>query len=133
MGELDINQYWMLVELIPLYFLIGIGLTLLFKHSTDEDLSLFMSREEAMAPFSTFGGYWPSLPAAIAGILFGITIELIAIAYLYIGILLIPNFGPMQFRVTATLAVMIGASFAYWGYLVSQTFIRESLVYRGWI
>lgn len=132
MFGIESAQLWLFVQLLPEFFILGIGLTLMFRYLTGEDVDLFMTREEAMAPYSTSGGYGPALAAAIPAILFGIGIEILMVSVLYLNALLSPSFGVSQFQLFSTIAIMIGASFAYWGYLVCQTWIRESPVYRGW-
>ena len=117
---------------MPEYFILGIGMSLLFIHLTCEDEDLFMTREQAMAPYSTFGGYGPSLAAALPAIIFGVAISFVMISALYFWALLNPSFGVTQFRLMSTLSTMIGASFAYWGYLVCQSWIRQTAVYQGW-
>lgn len=132
MFGIEFAQLLRFAKVMPEYFLLGIGLSLLFIYLTGEDVNLFMTREEAMAPYSTFGGHGPSLAAALPAILFGVIIELVMISALYFWALLSPSFGVSQFRLLSTIAIMIGASFAFWGYLVCQSRIRQSLVYRGW-
>lgn len=132
MLEVEPFRIRLMLHVFPLFVLLGIILTAIFKKISGESTEMVLPAAEAMAPYSDFGGLGPALVAAIPAIIGGILVETFIIAIIYSLTLFITNFTLLGYYFASTIGVMFGAALAYWFYLAIQTSIRESLVYRGW-
>lgn len=128
----EVTPWLLVIELFPVFLMFGMLLRVLFLAWDGEQLRVVLSKEEAMGSYCSFGGIGPLFPAAIVGIAFGFAIELTAIPLLAGTAYLVPGFGVEEFRVNATLLVMIAAAFAYWAFLETQSWIRSTRTYQGW-
>lgn len=121
-----------LLELAPLFVILGMIVTWFYSRIWNVEYGVFIPGEAYLEQYSDFGGHGPLFIAAVGGIAWGVLLETVLIVLLAIGYVSTDLVTSQDWLAGSVLAVLFGAGIGYWQFLKIQSDIREGDWYRGW-